>query len=87
MIEVIGPESICQNHRDCPGCLGTVDPEFTESFEDIGEGCLYFCSFCGPEAKKMIKMLEDFVEKDPKNSALLKNIIEETEKLVNAEKN
>lgn len=55
---MIPVETKCKEFGE-PGCLGTPDPQYTMSFEDIGQGCLYFCSHCGPEAHAMHDLVMD----------------------------
>jgi len=49
----------CKDYEDRPGCLGTPDERYTMDFSDIGEGCIYWCAFCGPEAAAMNDALEN----------------------------
>ncbi len=55
---MIKAEITCQNFGDRAGCLGTPDPQYTMDFTDVGEGKIYWCSHCGPEAHAMNAALE-----------------------------
>lgn len=72
-------EAGCQD-AGRPGCLTTPDPQYTMSFEDIGEGCIYWCSHCGPEAQAINNALtKRFLENDPKFVEAFKTLVEQAE--------
>lgn len=65
----------CQDF-DRPGCLKTPDLRYTMSFEDIGEGCIYFCSHCGPIAEKTNESLvEAFKSGGPAFAAKFEELV------------
>lgn len=49
----------CQNYGDRVGCLGDIDDTFTMRF---GEKLIHWCSFCGPDEHKVLKLLEQALE-------------------------
>lgn len=55
-------EVFCNDYGDAPDCAKTPDPRYTMSFEDIGQGCIYWCSVCGPKAQAMDTMITNALE-------------------------
>ncbi len=77
----------CQDYLDpdVPGCLGEADERYTMSFEDIGEGCIYWCSFCGPRAFVMEKVLDEGF-KQPGFAEALRVAVDQAEAEARAER-
>jgi hypothetical protein len=77
------PEKTCQNFGDQsapPGCLCESDERYTMDFSDIGEGCIYWCSKCGPEAQAIDSALTKALD-DPNFFARFKESVEKQEAL------
>ncbi len=66
----------CQDFGQREGCLDDHDDRFTMSFEDIGEGSVYWCTHCGPWAIKMHELFQIAYAKDP---VLLEKLISQAE--------
>lgn len=50
-------ENKCRDYGERESCLGDPDPNYTMDFSDIGEGQIYWCSSCGPEAQELNVLL------------------------------
>lgn len=56
-------ESKCHDFGDNPKCLGTIDPRYTMNFDTIGQGSIYWCSYCGPiAARKPLVIIDSTYE-------------------------
>ena len=66
----------CKDWGDAPGCLGTADSEFTMDFSDIGEGKIFWCSACGPRAKRLDELITEAYRKDPQRVLAALEVVE-----------
>ena len=66
----------CNDYGDRPGCLGEADPKYTMDFQELGK--IYWCAFCGPEAHRMDKLLQEALDtRGPEFVKQFTNIIDE----------
>lgn len=56
--------NICRDHGRA-GCLTVADPVYTMFFDDIGEHPIYWCSWCGPQAQEITKLLNKAFDERP----------------------
>lgn len=58
-------ELYCNDFGDAPDCAKTPDPRYTMSFEDIGQGCIYWCSVCGPKSQALDNAIMKALQERP----------------------
>jgi len=66
---------LCRDHGR-PGCLGEIDERYTMRFDEIGEPPIYWCAWCGPQAKEMAAAIKKAFADRPGFAADFKAAIE-----------